>query len=271
MSYKTICTVAAPDGADALEGAIACAARWGAHLDVVCVSAIQFDPPVMVMPDLPVTTGGLMEESVEELAEAEDRVRRRLSTEGFGWSVTSRAEPATGAARSVTEAARFADLAVLPRREESAQVPFHTILETMLYTSRVPLLTVPDSFAPAPATVCLAWDGSDVALAAVRAAMPFLHGAETVEIVTVDPDAATDTSARQLAVMLDRHGVPAEVTELPRRGQRVPEILVSHAADRDADLIVMGAYGTRRLREILLGGVTRAMLETAPVPLFLAR
>lgn len=271
MSYKTICTVAAPDGEDALEGAIACAAAWGAHLDVVCVSAIQFDPPVMVMPDLPVTGGGLVEQALDELAEAEERVRRRLAAEGFGWSVASRADAASQAARYVTDAARFADVAVLPSRDRSAQVPFHTILEMMLYTSRVPIMVLPESFAALPKAAILAWDGSEVALAAARAALPILRGAGTVEIVCVDPDAATDASARQLAVLLDRHGVPAEICALAGRGQKVADLLLSHVADRDADLLVMGAYGTRRLREILLGGVTRAMLDSARVPLLMAR
>ncbi len=271
MPYKTICTIAAPDDGDALEGAIACARAWSAHLDVVAVSAIQLEPPVMMMPDLPVAGPGLIEEAVEELSRAEARVRDRLGREDFPWSVASRAEPAADAARHVTRAARFADLVILPRRDGSDRVPFHTILETMLYNSRVPLLVVPESFAADPRRIAIAWDGSDVALAAARAALPLLAAAERVEILAVDPDRATDASARDLAVMLDRHAIAAEVTELPRRGARVTEILCTHATETGIDLMVMGAYGTRRLREILLGGVTRAMLDTAPLPLLLSR
>lgn len=271
MPYRTLFTVASPEGDDALDAAIACARAWSAHLDVICVSAIQFAPPVMVLADMPVAGPGLVDEALAELDRTEALVRDRLGREDFPWSVNSCAEPVAEVARQVTAAARFADLALLPRLERGDGVPFQTLLETMIHTGRVPLMVVPGDLPAAPERAMLAWDGSDVALVAARAALPLLETAQSVEIVSVDPDAAMSAGARDLAVMLDRHGISAHVTELPRRGRRVAEVLASHARESGAEVSVMGAYGTGRLREILLGGVTRAMLEGAPGPLLLAR
>ncbi|WP_352653337.1 universal stress protein [Mesorhizobium sp. M0659] len=61
------------------------------------------------------------------------------------------------------------------------------------------------------------------------------------------------------------------VDRLASVGKPVAMILAQHAIDTSADMIVMGAYGSRRLRERLFGGVTRWILGKPPLPLFLAR
>jgi len=74
-----------------------------------------------------------------------------------------------------------------------------------------------------------------------------------------------------LTQMLARHGVRAEVAVLAQTLPRVSDVLARHMADCDASLLVMGAYGHSRLREAILGGVTRRMLEHATLPVLMAR
>lgn len=268
MSYKTIATVVMPN-ADALEVAIGCAARWGAHLDVTMVGRSQLDIPAMISPDLAVTGAVLLEESWAELDTMARRVRSRLAREDIAWALDDDSGHAGAFITGLARAIRMADLVILPHPGRTGGDTALSVLEAVLYNSRVQILLVPGDETPALESAVLAWDGSDVALAAARAAMPLLKQAGRVEIVAVDPP--HDTVGRDLAVMLDRHGIDAPVTTLPRGGRRVSEVLCDHVREQGADLLVMGAYGTRRLREVLLGGVTRDFLDSAPVPLLLAR
>jgi nucleotide-binding universal stress UspA family protein len=73
-----------------------------------------------------------------------------------------------------------------------------------------------------------------------------------------------------IALHLARHGVRAEASSLKSDDVEVAALILSQAADLDADLIVMGAYGQSRLRELILGGATREMLQTMTVPVFMA-
>ena len=73
-----------------------------------------------------------------------------------------------------------------------------------------------------------------------------------------------------LCQMLVRHKVHADVAVLARTQSRVSDVLARHAADLNADMLVMGAYGHSRFREAILGGATRNMLEQAEVPVFMA-
>lgn len=268
MSYKTIATVVMPD-ADALEPAIGCAALWEAHLDVTMVGRSQLDIPAMISPEMALSGAVFLEESRAELDAMGQRVRERLGREGIGWSLDASSGRSAEFVGSLVAAIRMADLVILPHPAHTEGDTAISVLEAILYNSRVPILLVPGKDAPACENVVLAWDGNDVALAAVRAAMPLLKAAGRAEIVTIDPP--SDTTGRDLAVMLERHGVDASIAALPRGGRRVAEVLRDHVREQGGDLLVMGAYGTRRLREVLLGGVTRDFLEAAPGPLLLAR
>ena len=98
------------------------------------------------------------------------------------------------------------------------------------------------------------------------------YGAERVLIVT-DPGIHAIGAPERIADSLSRHGVRVEVRALPRALPRAQtataETLARHVADSGSDLLVMGAYGHSRLREAILGGTTRAMLEHVPVPVLM--
>ena len=119
----------------------------------------------------------------------------------------------------------------------------------------------------------IAWNESYEALAAIRAALPLLQKAVSVDIAIIDPPAhGPDRSdpGGQLGQMLVRHGVKAEVSVLAKTMPRVSDVICRHCTDRDAQLLVMGAYGHSRFRESILGGATRNMLEMAHVPVLLS-
>ncbi|SPJ22863.1 universal stress protein [Palleronia abyssalis] len=267
MTPKTISTIATPSGHDALEGAISCAGRWSAHLDVMCVAERRLD--VSALSGSAMAIGGpiLVDVPIDDLEGLEARVRSRLGAQSFPWSIDI-PNSAVDISRLFASDARFADLVVLPQAA-SAEIDIDGLIETVLHIARVPILTVPEGIDPGFERIMLAWDGSEVALAAIRAALPILGDAKEVQIVCVDP--AADSAGRGVAVMLDRHGVAASVVALPRANRRIADVLCAYGRENGMDLCVMGAFGHRGLREMLLGGVTRAMLEQTGLTLLLAR
>jgi nucleotide-binding universal stress UspA family protein len=111
------------------------------------------------------------------------------------------------------------------------------------------------------------WDGSRSAARAVGDAMPFLVRAKVVEVVIVGGGVKTDEIAgADIAQHLARHGAKVELKQIVAPDIDAANALLSHAADVSADLMVMGGYGHSRLREFVLGGVTRSILATMTVP-----
>ncbi len=137
--------------------------------------------------------------------------------------------------------------------------------------------------------VLLAWSDKRESARALRDALPLLVRARHVEVVTyaastpLDEEPEADPLAAVVA-HLQRHGVTAQATvrrsREPSIGERmrrpwtpdapVAEALLSHAADIDADLIVMGGYGHSRAWELALGGVTRTLLQSMTVPVLMS-
>ncbi len=139
-----------------------------------------------------------------------------------------------------------------------------------------PVLVVPYAgrFEACGRRVLVAWNASRAATRAVNDAMPLLAGAETVTVLCVDPDedrrAHGDVPGADVAVHLARHGVKARVESTASGGIGVGNAVLSRASDIGADLLVMGAYGHTRVRELLLGGATRTILESMTVPVLLS-
>jgi nucleotide-binding universal stress UspA family protein len=117
--------------------------------------------------------------------------------------------------------------------------------------------------------VAVAWNGSPEGVHALAAALPFLEKADAVSLITSgDADAAGSLSAVDY---LAWHGVDAEHRKVAAgSGRHVGSILFEAARDAGADLLVMGAYGHSRVRELLLGGATRTVLESMTLPVLMA-
>lgn len=164
----------------------------------------------------------------------------------------------------LTRAAQLVDITVLSREDP--------LLEDLALAGRFPVLAVPPGppLALFDGPVMVAWDGGEAAANALRAALPLLHRAVRVEVVMVESNpeqafATADPALRYLA----RHDIHAEL-HVERPDEAVANVLCAAAERLGAGLIVMGLYGHSRLRELLLGGATRAMLSRADRPLLLA-
>lgn len=173
--------------------------------------------------------------------------------------------------------ARYADLVVIGQRaagDVTSRVSPDFQAYVLLNCAR-PVLVLP---AAGPTgdigkRVTVAWNGSAQAVRAITSALALLRDAAQVHLVVLrepgGPDVHGEEPGADMALYLARHGVKVEVSVIAA-AHDAGEALLSFAADNGSDLIVMGAFGHSRLREFVLGGVTRTALRSAPIPLWMA-
>ncbi|CDX53514.1 conserved hypothetical protein [Mesorhizobium plurifarium] len=151
------------------------------------------------------------------------------------------------------------------------------VINGSLFDTGKPVLVVPKDAEPtlSPRRVLVGWDSRVEASRAVGEALDLLSRAEEVRVALVDPEVTCtgkDTEpGADVTAYLTRHGARVSVDRLRSGGRPAATVLAQHAIDTSANMIVMGAYGSRRLRERLFGGVTRWIEGKPPLPLFLAR
>jgi nucleotide-binding universal stress UspA family protein len=123
-------------------------------------------------------------------------------------------------------------------------------------------------------TGLIAWDGSKAATRAIHDALPILEMMDKVTILIVDADKIehyTDLKPGEaLSRHLSAHGINNVVSRIPKGEASTSTIILNELSDTGADLLVMGGYGTPKLREIMLGGVTRTLFECMTVPVFMS-
>lgn len=208
-------------------------------------------------------------------------------------TVLAAARAAAGAARSfeaVREAGPLDRLpAILARRARSADLVIvgepdpdsggaddTALVEAAFMETGRPALVVPQTGARAlpPRRVLVAWDGSREAARAAHDALPLIRLAEEAIILTADAERggsrAGTASGADLAAHLGRHGVAARVEAAQSGNLGIAGLILDQAEKQEVDLIVMGGYGHSRLREMMLGGVTRQMLERMTLPVLFA-
>jgi len=245
-------------GIDArLETALALARATKGHvtvlIDTPVARYISMDP----MGGSYVASDALKQAMSDDDANA-DRIEKLLQNQDVPFDILrSEAEPV----EALAKAARLADVVILSKSSGLAG--------ELALLSRAPVLVVPDDHALSVPVgkACVAWDGGDEAALALRSAVPILKDCDSVELITVaeKPGGFPPTDALRY---LSRHGVTADMQELPRRGS-TEETLAVAVARSDARLLVMGAYGKSRMREYLFGGVTRYFLEETGGPALL--
>lgn len=274
MTYKTIVVHldAGPRRSERLAIAAMLAGRFDAHL--VGLFALA---PLPIPFSVAGNVGSLIElearwrdEAVAECHREFDKAARAHGVRGLEWRDTQ-VEPL----RAMLLSARYADLVVLGQHESAAadagaRVPANLVEDTVLGAGR-PALVVPYAgrFTKLGERVLLAWNTSREAARATADALPLLQAARQVDVVAFDPrSGGADHGAQpgaDIALYLARHGVKATAAQQQARIDAGGQIL-SRAADTDADLIVMGAYGHSRTRELVLGGATRTVLGAMTVP-----
>ena len=148
--------------------------------------------------------------------------------------------------------------------------------ELVALASGRPILAVPyaGQFETVGRRVLIGWNATREATRAVNDAMPLLAAADVVTVLTIDareaPDAHGELPGADISLHLARHGVKATIERTVSAGVPAGEVLLSRAADLGADLLVIGAYGHSRMRELLLGGATRSILQSMTVPVLMS-
>lgn len=279
MAYKSILSVVTHAGTAAkqLDAAVDFARRYDAHLDVLCLGIDPIDVALYSVGGSVAVAWQGIEAARTDAAAIGAAVRARLAPEDIRWAAEDVVSQSGLVGSAVGLRARYADLVILGRPHDGgASHVAAAVLEGALFDGRAPVLIVPPGGMPAgyASRIVLGWNEGEEAMAATRQAMPFLKQAASVNIAVVDP--STDSVERSdpagaLSQMLARHGVHAEVSVLARTQNRVADILIRHATEVGAGMIVMGGYGHSRFREAVLGGTTRHMLDTATLPVFMAR
>jgi nucleotide-binding universal stress UspA family protein len=180
-----------------------------------------------------------------------------------------------GAPAILSTLARRFDLSVFMQSEPNG-VDNDDLIETSLFQSGRPLIVVPyiqkDGLKLDRVVCC--WDGSRAAARAINDGLPLLVKATTVDLLIVLNE-KTNTAPNiirgaEMAKHLARHDVKVQIVTLPAADIDVTNAILSYAADISGTLIVMGGYGHARLREVILGGVTRDMLRSMTVPVFMS-
>ena len=173
------------------------------------------------------------------------------------------------------QVARRFDLAIVGQPGPEASAVEQNIVEAALFDSGGPIIVVP-YIQKAPLKldhVMVCWDGGRAAARAIRDAMPFLQRASRIEVVIVSNEPGKQDQIERADIgahLAHRHGLNVTVKRMPLGDVDVASMLLSHAADVGADFIVMGGYGHSRLREFVLGGVTRSMLRTMTTPVLMS-
>lgn len=214
------------------------------------------------------------EATAKDAASAEQAFR--AACEGAG--VKGRFGHMTGSAGDLADATiaagRLSDLVVLGQPEEDGGGwlgPW--LLETVLLGCGRPVLLVPyiGTHDTVGKKVLVAWDGGREAARAVGDALPLLMEAEEVTVISVnrDPDSQRPSTAA-LSEHLKRHGVPANNHDAKVDDISATDYMLNRASDEGADLLVMGAYAHSRIRELVLGGMTKRMLKHMTVPIFMS-
>ncbi len=284
MALKTILVAAsggtASDGA--VEAACGIAKRVGAHLEAFHV---KVDPTQIVMLaadgyGMPIA-GDWIDRLIEDTDQLAEKTKASFAAAVARHGLTMTTTPRTPASASwrveigyppilIASRARFFDLVVLGRSERVVERPHSdTIEETLVHSGRPVLLAPAKPSAAIGNTIALGWNGSPEAVHVMTASLPLLEKAQSVVVITVA--AETEENPRSLLDYLMAHGITAKHRQItPVKGVGPGEQLLSEAREAGADLLVMGAYGHRPWRELLLGGATRQVVGTSLLPVLLA-
>jgi nucleotide-binding universal stress UspA family protein len=254
----------------AAEFALSVASACTAHAAGI---AFQYDPimPAALIDDVP---PDVIDTQRAENARAANAATSRFDDAARGASVRSETRivesSMAGVATRFAHIARRFDLSIVAQAKPEADGSEALIVEQALFDSGRPVLVVPYiQSAPFKADrVMLCWDGSRTAARAAADAVPFLARAKAVEVLIVEGGKlkSNEIPGADIAEHLARHNRNVSLTRTASGDTDVASVILSHAADTGADMLVMGGYGHSRLREFILGGATRAILASMTVP-----
>lgn len=275
MGYRTILVHIDPGTRCSLrvEAAINLARQHDAHL-IALHALAPFEPPGYVLAQVgPELLEAQKRASIADLARTEREFLAQASAAGLR-NIEWRAaidDPVD----AMTLHARYADLLVIGQTDASQDSNIAADFpERLVLAAGRPVLILPSAgtFPTIGKRILVAWNPSREATRAVTDAIPMLRLADNVHVMAVNPRRGEHGSVpgADIGLYLARHGVRVEVKSDQGAEIDVGNELLSRAADLDADLIVMGGYGHSRLKEWVLGGATRTILESMTAPVLMS-
>ena len=170
----------------------------------------------------------------------------------------------------LTAAARLSDLVVFgPIRESDSAGLAEAFVQVLVETDRPVLRATDEAPKGFGRRIAIGWDGKTAAAQAVSAAMPYLCKADSVEILSVQRPPLKAEATEGLKEYLALHGIKSTERLIDPGTKRIGEALLNAAGEGNADLLVIGGYGRGRLRESLIGGVTRHVIAHAGLAVFM--
>jgi nucleotide-binding universal stress UspA family protein len=254
--------------------AVSVAATLQAHLTGI---AFIYDPVV------PISGAGYIPAEIIETQRDDNETAAEAAVKSFNTAADQTGISAealmtnaglAGAGDQFARMARRFDLAIVGQPQPDISSIEQIIGENTLFESGRPVIIVP-YIQKAPfknANVMICWDGSRPAARAVADALPIIGKGGRVEIVIVANERGKqdEIEGADIGQHLARHGLKVDVHRISGGNIDVGDALLSHAADSGADFMVMGGFGHSRLREFVLGGVTRSIFESMTVPVLLS-
>lgn len=276
MAYKTIAVWIDPKRGAPAEAAIKLAQDFGAHLTGLSHVDVTRLPPYI--------RAHLGEELAREQLQ---RAETDAAAAGAGFEAVARRAGLTSVevrrlvgdpVQGLAVSARYADLIVMGQVDmemadgpEERDFPDHAILGSGRPTLMIPYA---GSFGIFGQHAVVAWSATRESTRAVTDALPLLQRAKKVTVIVGDAKPGVGghgaMPGADIALYLARHGVQVEVSQERTGGIDVGSLLLSRISDLSADLLVMGGYGHSRMRELVLGGVTRTILREMTVPVLMS-
>jgi nucleotide-binding universal stress UspA family protein len=273
-------------GEAALATAVLVARMWNAHISALHVRVDSRDVAPLAGEGL----SGAMIEEMMSATEKESAERAGAVRALFDRFVTANDIRVTGARYGsdhatasfasvvgreddlVAQLARLADLTVVPHPEAGEDTSSTDALHAVLFDSGRPVLVAPHhSPASIGTRICIGWNGTAESASAVLSVLPWAQRAQAVRVLTSEEYQRRGPAAADLVNYLALHGIQAETATFRPVDREVGAGLLAAAREFGADLIAMGAYSHSRLRQLILGGVTRHVLEYSDVPVMMNR
>lgn len=278
MALKDILVVVddSPVMAHRVDVAVMLAQRHDAHVTGLYVSA-PVVLPAMVEAELPGEVRALFTRHASEQSAAagglfEEKMRQAGLFDRSEWRV-AHGHPTD----IVAVHGRYADMVVIGQTEPHRSSDNPAVLpQDLLFECGRPILVVPHSgrFNSIGERILVGWNGSREAARAINDAMGLLKSARKVTVLAVNPlpgrHGLGDEPGADIARHLARHGVTVDAAHIDHASVGAGDAFLNHAADASCDLIVMGAYGRSRFREMVLGGMTHYILNHMTVPVVMS-